>query len=71
MKKSPDQDNDCLMYVPEADNCNALARMECERCRFYKSATADQREAYKQSMQKIGSYLKPKKVKERWRKETC
>lgn len=71
MKKETDSANDCLMYVPEANDCNALARMECERCRFYKSATADQREAYKQSMKKIGSYLKPRKVKERWRKETC
>lgn len=71
MEKRQDIYNDCLFYVPEAKNCNALAKLECENCKFYKPATAEQREAYKQSMKKLGAYLKPKKSKERWRKETC
>ena len=38
---------DCLMYVEEIENCNALTKMECEGCSFYKKATKQKQEEYK------------------------
>lgn len=56
---------ECLLYVSEVNQCNALIETKCSGCSFYKKATEFQKEMYKIAMKEKGMYLKPTKSKKK------